>query len=67
MVLNVMKPLVLQFQEDLLSGKKSIGDLLRMAKMISAKLGQGDVYDWFNHERDIVKSCVSEMGASSLK
>jgi hypothetical protein len=21
-----------------------------MAKMISAKLGQGDVYDWFNHE-----------------
>jgi len=29
---------------------KSIGDLLRMAKMISVKLGQGDVYDWFDHE-----------------
>jgi len=45
-----MKPLVLQFQEDLLSKDKSIGDLLRMAKMISAKLGQEDLYEWFGQE-----------------
>lgn len=45
-----MKPLVLQFQEDLVSGQKPIGDLLRMAKMIAVKLGQEDLCEWFDHE-----------------
>jgi hypothetical protein len=45
-----MKPLVLQFQEDLAVGNKGIVDLLRTAKLISAKLGLDTIRDWINHE-----------------
>jgi hypothetical protein len=45
-----MKPLVIQFQEDLTVGNKGIADLLRTAKLISAKLGLGTIQEWIEHE-----------------
>jgi hypothetical protein len=45
-----VKPLVLQFQEDLTVGKKGIVELLRTAKLISAKLGLDSIQDWITHE-----------------
>jgi hypothetical protein len=45
-----MKPLVIQFQEDLTIGSKEISNLLRTAKLISSKLGKGKIEDWIDHE-----------------
>ena len=45
-----MKPLVIQFQEDLTVGNKRITELLRTAKLISVKLGLGSVQEWIEHE-----------------
>jgi len=45
-----VKPLVLQFQEDLAFGDKKVAELLKAAKLISVKLGLESVEDWINRE-----------------
>lgn len=45
-----MKPLVIQFQEDITVGSKRISELLWTAKLISVKLGLGTIQDWIEHE-----------------
>jgi hypothetical protein len=43
-------PLVVQFQQDLISGTKSVSDLLRTAKLIAAKLNLGKLEAWIHNE-----------------
>ncbi|MFY9986138.1 MAG: hypothetical protein WAK31_15345 [Chthoniobacterales bacterium] len=45
-----MKPIVIQLQEDLTIGNKTIAEQLRTAKLISAKLELPLVEDWIQHE-----------------
>ena len=45
-----MSSLVLDFQRDILDGKKSATELLRAAKLIAAKLGLDDITEWANCE-----------------
>jgi len=48
----VSKALVPQFQEEITFGQKRIQDLLRMAQLISAKLGLTDLQRWIEYELD---------------
>jgi len=45
-----MKPLVLQLQEDLVTGNKKVQELLRLAKLIAAKLEVGSLEHWIERE-----------------
>jgi AbiTii len=45
-----MKALVPQFQEELAFGTRKTSELLRMAKLISAKLNLDNITQWINHE-----------------
>jgi hypothetical protein len=45
-----MKPLVLQLQEDLVTGTKKMQELLRLAKLIASKLQVGSLEDWIERE-----------------
>ena len=45
-----MTSLVTNFQKDVLNPSKGVTDILRTAKVISAKLGLGDIEHWINAE-----------------
>jgi len=45
-----MASLVADFQRDILSSKKSVTEILRTAKIISAKLDLRDIEQWIEHE-----------------
>jgi hypothetical protein len=45
-----MKPLILQLQEDLVTGNKKVQELLRLAKLIAAKLEVGSLEHWIECE-----------------
>lgn len=45
-----MSSLVIDFQRDILDGKKSATELLRTAKLIAAKLGLDDITEWVDRE-----------------
>jgi hypothetical protein len=56
-----MKPLVIQFQEDLTLGSKRITELCRTAKLISVKLEKGSIQDWIEHELNGYPSDLAEL------
>jgi hypothetical protein len=45
-----MASLVTNFQKDILNSKKSVTEILRTAKLISAKLGLTDISEWISFE-----------------
>jgi AbiTii len=45
-----MKPIVIQLQEELVTGNKKIAEQLRTPRLISAKLELPLVEDWIRHE-----------------
>jgi hypothetical protein len=45
-----MSSLVKDFQRDIVQSSKSTTELLRTAKLISAKLGLNDITEWVNSE-----------------
>ncbi len=45
-----MKAFVPQFQEELAFGEKKAEELLRMAQLISSKLGLTDILQWIEYE-----------------
>jgi hypothetical protein len=42
--------MAVQLQEDMTSGRRSMTELLRLAKLTSAKLELAPVQDWIDHE-----------------
>ncbi len=48
--INFMKPLVIKLQEDLVTGGKKLEELLRLAKLIAAKLQLTEIEHWLQCE-----------------
>ncbi len=55
-----MASLIANFQKDVLDSRKSVTDILRTAKVISAKLGLNDIEEWIGAELNGYSSGESE-------